>query len=128
MFEYEGMTSAAAVLDGSPTRATVDELQARIRSMQTLRLVTPVMVDRVVPRHPHEPGWESPVRLLIAGEPLIDTHEDLLGQVLRLVHLAREPVGEAEHPARVLRDELPPRGLFTPLAPAQEVARAISQR
>ena len=47
MFEYEGMASAAAILDDSPTRATVDELQARIRSMQTTTLDT-----RTIPTHP----------------------------------------------------------------------------
>ena len=47
MFEYEGMASAAAVLDDSPTRATVEELQARIRSMQVTTLDT-----RTIPTHP----------------------------------------------------------------------------
>jgi hypothetical protein len=47
MFEYEGMASAAAVLDDSPTRATVEELQARIRSMQATTLDT-----RTIPTHP----------------------------------------------------------------------------
>jgi hypothetical protein len=47
MFEYRGMASAAAVLDDSPTRATVEELQARIRSMQATTLDT-----RTIPTHP----------------------------------------------------------------------------
>ena len=47
MFEYEEMTSAAATLVVEPTRATVEELQARIRSMQATKLDT-----RLIPTHP----------------------------------------------------------------------------
>jgi hypothetical protein len=47
MFEYEEMTSAAATLVAEPTRATVEELQARIRSMQATKLDT-----RLIPTHP----------------------------------------------------------------------------
>lgn len=48
MFEYEEMTSpAAATLDAPPTRATVEELQSRIRQMQATKLDT-----RMIPTHP----------------------------------------------------------------------------
>lgn len=48
MFEYRKMsTSAAALIDGPPTRATVEQLQERIRSMQATTLDT-----RLVATHP----------------------------------------------------------------------------
>ncbi len=47
MFEYEGMSPAAATLASPPTRATVDELQARIRQLQATTLDT-----RLIPTLP----------------------------------------------------------------------------
>lgn len=48
MFEYGKMsTSAAALIDGPPTRATVEQLQERIRQMQATTLDT-----RLVATHP----------------------------------------------------------------------------
>ena len=52
MFEYEGMAPTAAGFDASPMhttamRTTVDELQARIRSMQATTIDT-----RTIPTHP----------------------------------------------------------------------------
>lgn len=47
MFEYGEMSPAAATLEASPTRSTVEELQARIRQMQATTLDT-----RTIPTHP----------------------------------------------------------------------------
>src|ERR1700712_2289372 len=47
MFDYGQMASAAATLDAPPTRATVEELQARIRGMQATTLDT-----RLIPTVP----------------------------------------------------------------------------
>ncbi|MEA2557062.1 MAG: hypothetical protein QOG88_600, partial [Actinomycetota bacterium] len=47
MFEYGEMSPAAATLEDSPTRSTVEELQARIRQMQASKLDT-----RTIPTHP----------------------------------------------------------------------------
>lgn len=46
MFEYGAMSPAAATLTEAPTRATVEELQARIRQMQATKLDT-----RLIPTH-----------------------------------------------------------------------------
>ncbi|MES2171118.1 MAG: hypothetical protein V4479_10435 [Actinomycetota bacterium] len=47
MFDYGQMASAAATLEREPTRATVEQLQSRIRQMQATKLDT-----RLVPTHP----------------------------------------------------------------------------
>jgi hypothetical protein len=47
MFDYGQMAPAAATLDAQPTRATVEELQARIRGMQATTLDT-----RLIPTVP----------------------------------------------------------------------------
>src|ERR1700712_2864889 len=47
MLDYGQMALAAAELDSPPTRASVEELQSRIRQMQATKLDT-----RLVPTHP----------------------------------------------------------------------------
>ncbi len=47
MFDYGQMAPAAVMVDAEPTRATVEELQSRIRQMQATRLDT-----RLIPTHP----------------------------------------------------------------------------
>jgi hypothetical protein len=47
MFEYGAMSPAAATLAEAPTRATVEQLQSRIRQMQATRLDT-----RLIATHP----------------------------------------------------------------------------
>jgi hypothetical protein len=87
---------------------------------EALLLPPPVVVDGVVAGHRHEPGWEGPVGLVISIERLVHLDENLLCQILGLVHPPREAVGEAEDLAGVESDQLMPGTLVPATAPRQE--------
>jgi hypothetical protein len=87
----------------------------------------PVLVDRLIAGHRHEPGRERPVSGAVAIERLVDLHEDLLGQVFGLVDPSREPVGQGEDAAGVAPHELAPGRLVPSAAPGQEVAVVVGQ-
>ena len=67
---------------------------------------------------------KGPSALPVPVERLVHLDEDLLRQVLGLVHPAREPVGEAEHLPGVPGHQLSPGGLVTVPAPRQEIGVA----
>ena len=55
-----------------------------------------------------QPALERPRR--VAGQRPEDAHKNLLGEVLSVVAVAGEPVGEAVDPGRVLPDDVIPAG------------------
>ena len=131
---------AEAAIDGAVVAPGHDGqavLVVRLRLLEHQRVLVParallppaaVVVDRVVPGERHQPGAEGPVRLAVLVERLVHLDEDLLRQVLGLVRLSREAIGEAEDFPRVGADELPPGSFVAATAPRQEVGVARGQK
>jgi hypothetical protein len=87
-----------------------------------------IVVDRVIARDRTHPGPEGPVRLAITIQALEHLHEDVLRQVLRLVHPAHEAISDSEHAAGVKGHQLAP-GCLVPLpAPSDEIGDVVGQR
>ena len=85
----------------------------------------PVVVDGVIAREGHEPGREVAFALAVPVQALVDLDEDLLGEVLRVVHLSDESIRNSEHLAGVERHQLAPRGLIAGSAPRDEVGLGL---
>src|SRR3990172_8077023 len=85
-----------------------------------LPLSRPVVVDAIVAGDAGEPGGKIgvPMELVQAAE---DLEEDLLRQVLRLIVLAGELVGDVEHPPPEALDHLLPGRIVLPQASLDEL-------
>src|SRR5262245_13039046 len=86
-----------------------------------LPLAGPIAVDAVVPGHAAEPGGEVGVAMELV-EAAEDLQEDLLREILCLVVLAGELVGDVEDLTPVARQDLVPRRVFLPKAALDELA------
>src|SRR5271156_4962337 len=71
-------------------------------------LPPPRPVEEKVGGDPVQPALEG--TRSVTGEGTEDPDEDLLGQVLRVMLVAGEPVGEAVHPGRMRAHDLIPAG------------------
>ena len=75
-----------------------------------------------------DPCSEGPVRLTITIQALEHLHEDVLRQVLCLVHTADDALSDSEHAAGVKGHQLPP-GCLVPLpTTSDQIAAAVGQR